>query len=124
MIEKELKQLIACQCGIGQPSPDDWADALTPTAAEHEAIERAIREGWFAEDQSERLRKLNELDERIASLPGFRTDQAQLVLEVMAAHYRQLGERHLFRPPPLPRLGEAIVPTTERARTLFPESVV
>ena len=112
MINESLQQLLACRCGIGQPSPDDWADALTPTVAEREAIERAVREGWFAEDQSERLRKLNELEERIASLPGFGTDQAQLVPEVMAAHYRQIAERHLFRPPPLPRMGEAIVPTT------------
>src|SRR4051812_47064426 len=30
----------------------------------------------------------------------------------MAAHYRQLAERHLVPPPPLPRVGEALVPTT------------
>ncbi|MEQ8785347.1 MAG: hypothetical protein RIC55_03575 [Pirellulaceae bacterium] len=112
MIDQQLEQWMACRCGGDQPSPDDWADALLPTDAEQQAIERAVKSGWFAEDQAERLRKLNELEERIASLPGFGTDDASLIPEVMAAHYRQLAERHLLRPPPLPRLGEAIVPTT------------
>lgn len=112
MIDERLEQCTACQCGIGGPTPGDWADALLPTDAEREAIRRATEAGWFAEDQADRLQKLNELEERIASLPGFGTDDARLVPEVMAAHYRQLAERHLFRPPPLPRLGEAIVPTT------------
>ncbi len=83
-----------------------------PTDAEREAIKRAIKEGWFKEDQADRLRELNELEERIQSLPGFGTENAALIPEVMAAHYRQLAERHLFIPPPLPRTGEAIVPTT------------
>lgn len=82
------------------------------TDAERQAIERASKSGWFSEDQSDRLRKLSELEERIASLPGFGTDEAQLIPDVMAAHYQQLAERHLFRPPPLPRVGEAVVPTT------------
>ena len=112
MIDEALEQWQACQCGADQPSPDDWAESLTPTAAEQEAIRRAVKENWFKEDQSERLRKLNELEERIASLPGFGTEDAALIPDVMASHYRQQAERHLFRPPPLPRLGEAIVPTT------------
>lgn len=112
MIDDQLQQWQACQCAAGQPSADDWANALTPTDAERQAIERATKAGWFSEDQAERLQKLNELEERIASLPGFGTDDAALIPEVMAAHYRLLAERHLVQPPPLPRLGEAIVPTT------------
>jgi hypothetical protein len=112
MIDDQLQQWNACQCAAGQPSPDDWASALTPTDAERQAIERAVKAGWFAQDQAERLQKLNELEERIASLPGFGTDDAVLIPEVMAAHYRQLAERHLIQPPPQPRVGEAIVPTT------------
>ena len=112
MIDEALQQWHACQCMTGQPSPDDWASALTPTDAERQAIERAVKSGWFTEDQADRLRKLNELEERIASLPGFGTDDAALIPDVMAAHYRQLAERHLVKPPPLPRIGEAIVPTT------------
>ncbi|MEZ6129820.1 MAG: hypothetical protein R3C59_14145 [Planctomycetaceae bacterium] len=112
MIDDQLRQWKACDCGSDQPSAEDWADALTPTDAERQAIERAVRAGWFSEDQADRLRKLNELEERIASLPGFGTDDARLIPDVMAAHYRQLAEQHLLKPPPLPRLGEAIVPTT------------
>jgi hypothetical protein len=112
MIDDRLQQWNACQCAAGQPSPDDWASALTPTDAERQAIERAVKAGWFTEDQADRLQKLNELEERIASLPGFGTEDAALIPEVMAAHYRQLAERYLIKPPPQPRVGEAIVPTT------------
>lgn len=112
MIDDTLQQWVSCRCGVDSPSPDDWADALLPTDAEQQAIDRAVEQGWFSEDQAERLRKLNELEERIGSLPGFGTDDASLILEVMAAYYRQLAERHLLKPPPLPRIGEAIVPST------------
>lgn len=112
MIDQQLQQWMACQCGGDGPSPGDWADALTPTDAERQAIERAASAGWFEEDQAERLRKLNELEERIASLPGYGTDNSAEIPEVMAAHYRGLAERYLVKPPLLPRYGEAIVPTT------------
>lgn len=112
MIDERLKQLTAFRCDGDQPSPEDWADALSPTDAEQRALQQAVKAGWFTEDQADRLQKFNELEERIASLPGFGTNDAHLIPEVMAAHYRQLAERHLFRPPPLPRVGEAIVPTT------------
>lgn len=112
LIDEQLQQWLACQCGSDAPTPGDWADALTPTPAEIQAIERAAQAGWFAQDQADRLREISELEERIASLPGFGTDNAALIPEVMAAHYRGLAERHLVKPPPLPRLGEAIVPTT------------
>lgn len=112
MIDDQIEQYRVCSCGADQPSPDDWANALTPTHAERQAIERAVKSGWFSQEQAARLQKLNELEERIAGLPGFGTQDAALIPEVMAAHYRQLAERHLIRPPSQPRIGEAIVPTT------------
>ncbi len=99
-------------CGCGEPTPDDWADALTPGAAEKEAIRRAMEEGWFGEDQKERLEGLADLERRIIGLPGSHTDDASEVPEVMAAYYRLEAERYLLRPPPVALLGEAVVPTT------------
>ncbi|MEK6237971.1 MAG: hypothetical protein N2C14_24935 [Planctomycetales bacterium] len=100
------------QCGCDDPSADDWADALTPSAQEREAIRRAIEGGWLRAEQQQRLTDVNELEDRIARLPGADLADAQLVPEVMAAYYRQQAERYLLRPPPQRRLGEAIVPTT------------
>lgn len=101
-----------CQCGAGEPSAEDWANALLPTAAEQEAIRRAIANGWFNARQTERLTNLEKLEERIAALPGVGTDDAHLVPEIMAAYYRQKAEQYLLHPPPQRRMGEAIVPTT------------
>jgi hypothetical protein len=102
---------VAHECGRGDPTPDDWAEALSPNAREREALERAIREGWLNEAQRQRISS-GDLEDRIAGLPGFGTAEAQLVPEVMAAFYRQQAERYLFRPPKQRMLGEAIVPTT------------
>jgi len=99
-------------CGRGEPSPEDWADALTPSAREREAIERALKEGWIREEQAKRLRDGEVLERRIMGLPGWDSDDASLVPEVMAAYYRQQAERYLLRPPPQRLLGEAVVPTT------------
>jgi hypothetical protein len=98
------------ECRRGEPSADEWADALTPNAAEREAIERAIREGWISHEEGEKL--AGELGERIAGVPGVGTDDAHRLPEVMAAYYRQQAERFLFRPPRQRLLGEAVVPTT------------
>ena len=100
------------ECGAGQPTPEDWADALNPSAKEKEAVERAVAEGWFPADQGDRLLDLFDIEDRIASLPGTGTDDAHLIPEIMAAWYRQQAETYLFRPPPQRRLGEAVVPTT------------
>jgi hypothetical protein len=100
------------QCGKGQPTPDDWGEALTPTARELEAIRRALDEGWFEADQCERLEEARDLDARIAGLPGFGTADATLVPEAMAAYYRQKAEQYLLRPPAQRRWGEAHTPTT------------
>lgn len=100
------------QCGKGQPRPDDWGEALTPTARELEAIRRARDEGWFDDDQGKRLEEATNLESRMAGLPGFGTANATLVPEAMAAYYRQKAETYLLRPPPQRRQGEANTPTT------------
>jgi len=100
------------QCGRGEPSTDDWADALVPSAREVEAIRRALREGWITEEQGERMTGANGLETRILGLPGQGGDNAERVPEIMAAYYRQQAERFLVRPPPQRTIGEAIVPTT------------
>jgi hypothetical protein len=100
------------QCGRGDPSTDDWADALVPSAREEEAIRRALEEGWITEEQGGRMTGENGLETRILGLPGQGTDDAEKVPEIMAAYYRQQAERYLVRPPPQRTLGEAIVPTT------------
>jgi hypothetical protein len=100
------------RCGAGTPSPEDWADALVPTAREQEAIRRAIEEGWITGDQQRRLKDGQYLDRRIAGLPGHGTRNAETVPEVMAAYYRQQAERYLLKPPSQRTLGEAVVPTS------------
>jgi hypothetical protein len=100
------------RCGHGDPSPEDWADALTPTLAEREAIERARAEGWIRHEDADRLSDREALDRRVAALPGQGGHVAEQVPEIMAAYYRRLAEQHLVRPPPRLVLGEAIVPTT------------
>jgi hypothetical protein len=99
-------------CSAAEPSPDDWADALTPTAAERAAVERALGERWFDPSQSERLKQAGDLEERITRLPGNGTADARAVPEIMASYYRRQAEALSFRPPPQPRWGEAVVPTT------------
>jgi hypothetical protein len=99
-------------CGCGEPSADDWADALTPDARERDAIRRAVAEGWIAKEMGERLAARDALTERIWSLPGADQADATRVPEVMAAYYRREAERYLLRPPPQLVLGEATTPTT------------
>lgn len=99
-------------CGGGEPSPDDWAEALRPDGAEREAMRRARAERWFPEDQMGRLLEEDELERRIHSIPGAGSADASLVPEVMASYYRLEAERFLLRPPPVGLLGEAVVPTT------------
>jgi hypothetical protein len=99
-------------CGRGEPSPDDWADALTPSAREQAAIERALREGWLREEQGKRMKDAQALERRIRGLPGVDSADETMVPEVMAAYYRREAHRYLLRPPPVKMLGEAVVPTT------------
>jgi hypothetical protein len=99
-------------CGCGEPSPDDWAEALTPDARELEAIRRAEAEAWIRKELLERMRDRDALARRIYSLPGIGGDDATRVPEVMAAYYRRQAERYLLRPPPQLRMGEATTPTT------------
>ena len=98
-------------CGCGDPSADDWAEALTPDGREREAIRRAEREGWVRPEVAERLTDRDALARRIAALPGAQEDDATHVPAVMAAYYRRQAERYLLRPPPQPAYGEATTPT-------------
>jgi hypothetical protein len=99
-------------CGCGEPSAEDWAEALTPDAREREAIRRAERAGWIRKEVAERMTDRDALARRIATLPGSRTADATRVPEVMAAYYRRQAERYLLRPPPQRAWGEATTPTT------------
>ncbi len=112
MLEDRPVVINPYQCGKGLPTPDDWGEALSPTARELEAIRRALEEGWFEEDQGKRLEEAGDPESRIAGLPGFGTADATLVPEAMAAFYRQRAETCLVRPPPQRRWGEAHTPTT------------
>lgn len=98
-------------CHCGEPSPADWAHAVTPTTAETDAVRRAIEKGWFDERQSERLSRATDIDARMSRLPGVGSTDASVVPEIMSAYYRHQAERLLFRPPAQPRIGEAVVPS-------------
>lgn len=99
-------------CRGDEPTPEDWADALTPSSREKDAIKKALERGWISSRQCERLTGEDSLQERIFSLPGHQDADASQIPEIMAAYYRQQAERYLFRPPPQRILGEATVPTT------------
>jgi hypothetical protein len=112
LLEDQPQAIDPYQCGKGQPTPDDWGAALTPTARELEAIRRAREGGWFDEDQGKRVQEAMDLESRMAGLPGIGAADATLVPEAMAAFYRQKAEAYLLRPPPQRRWGEAHTPTT------------
>lgn len=99
-------------CAAGEPSPEDWADAITLSPQEREAIARALRERWIDAEDGERLGGRDARERRILGLPGNGTADASRVPEVMAAYYRQQAERHLFRVPTGRVMAEAVVPTT------------
>jgi hypothetical protein len=99
-------------CGCGEPSADDWADALTPDAREREAIKRASEAGWVARHTADRMTDAQATDRRMAQLPGYGEADANRVPEVMAAYYRQQAERFFVRPPAQLRKGEETTPTT------------
>ena len=110
--DKQPEALHGMQCGHSGPSAEDWGAAVIPSAAEQEAIRKAIAEGWFAKDQAERLDESRQSDNRISGLPGFGTADERLLSEVMASHYRQQAESLLIRPPAQRRMGELHAPTT------------
>jgi hypothetical protein len=100
------------QCGCGEPSPEDWADALHPSPRELEAVKKALESGWIEQETAERVLGPEALERRIAGLPGQNQANAEAVPEVMAAYYRLQAERLLFTPPPRQTFGDALVPTT------------
>jgi hypothetical protein len=99
-------------CLDGEPSAEDWAEALVPQPGEKEAIRRALAEGWLPDEVAEKLEGQG-LEDRIAALPGnVGGGRAELITAVMAAHYRREAERWLFRPPAVRVQAEELVPTT------------
>jgi hypothetical protein len=109
---EEPKTIDPYSCGGGEPSPDDWADALVPDGREREAIRRARDEGWISSEIADRMNDRETMERRAAALPGANDSDATRVPEVMAAYYRQQAERYLLQPPPQLRIGEATTPTT------------
>lgn len=100
------------QCAADDPTPEDWAEALTPSAREKEAIRRALQEGWINQQEADNLGDKDSLERRIMGLPGLQKGAADGVPEIMGAYYRQQAERYLVHPPPQHVLGEAVVPTS------------
>ena len=103
-------------CLEGEPSAEDWAEALVPQPGEKEVIRRALAEGWLPGEVAEKLQKQGQgqgLEDRIAALPGDAAGgRAELITSIMAAHYRREAERWLFRPPTVRVQAEELVPTT------------
>lgn len=93
-----------------RPSAGDYADALSRSAQESEAIRKGIEEGWLKPERipdkaaSERI--------RAASLPGVLAGEPKKLAEAMALHYRRLAERYLLNPPKKETKGEPIIPST------------
>lgn len=94
-----------------QPTAEEWAEALLPSKAEKEAIQKAIDKKFFSEKLGNALQD-QDLSQRAAGVPGQGGDKSRLVTDVMAAHYRREAEKHLFTPPPVATYSEALVPTT------------
>ncbi len=93
-----------------KPSAGDYADALERTAAESEAIRKAIEKGWLKPERigdTEASRQ-----QRAAGLPGVLAGEPRKLAEAMAIRYRRLAERHLVPPPRERRAGDPLVPST------------
>ena len=99
-------------CDHSRPGPDDYADAIVPTAAEEEAIDRALEEGWIPKARKTEWTPDQVQARRISALPGTLAGRAHLLPAIMAAHYRRLASAYLIQPPPEQRRGDPLVPTT------------
>lgn len=110
-LEDEPKHFILMNCH-GEPGADDYADALIPSPAEDEAVERGIKEGWIPEGKAKDLKGERATEDRISSLPGVLGGNARSLPEIMAAHYRRLASAYIMVPPAEKRFGDPIVPTT------------
>lgn len=113
------------------PTVEDWAEALTPTVRERHAVDQAVSEDWlgtkddtkddetnpapFRGDwleggESERIQK-GAIEDRITGLPGYATENMELIPEVMAAYYRKEAARYVIPPFQHLILGDPLVPT-------------
>ncbi len=98
---------------VASRTPDDWADALTPSARLSGRRSRVrLPRGWITPQQGDHLVGPDALATRILGLPGQGARMREQVPEVMAAYYRQQAEKYLFTPPAQRTLGEELVPTT------------
>ena len=91
-----------------RPSAGDYADALERTAAESEAIRKAIEKGWLKPERvgdTEASRQ-----QRAAGLPGVLAGEPRKLAEAMAIRYRRLAERHLVPSPRERRAGDPLRP--------------
>lgn len=91
-------------CELGEPSAEDWAQALEPSAQVREAVERAEREGWINAAQAQRAR-----GQAFDRLEGETTARRS---EILAAYYRRLTDRYLIEPPREPGRGDGLLPST------------
>jgi hypothetical protein len=109
-LEGEASEAAEPDCAEGEPSPEEWAEALVPQAVEKEAVRRAIEERWFPPQIAKMLADQG-LEHRSGAMPGRSLGRSQIA-EVMAAHYRREAERFLFKPPPVRLRADELVPTT------------
>ena len=109
-LEGEQSEAAEPDCAEGEPSPEEWTEALVPQAAEKQAVRRAIEERWFPLEIAKVLADQG-IERRSAAMPGRSLGRSQIA-EVMAAHYRREAERFLFKPPPVRLRADELVPTT------------
>lgn len=96
----------------GGAEADDYADALWPSAAEQEAIDKALREGWIPGARRKEWDPKEVTARRIASIPGMGGGTVKMLPAIMATHYRRLAAKYIFEPPPEKRRGDPLVPVT------------
>lgn len=84
---------------VAAPDADDYANALTPSAAADEAVRQAVKRGWVeagaVASEEDPLAKVSTIG---AGKPG--TERVEFQRRVVAKHYRRLVDQHLFEVPP------------------------
>jgi hypothetical protein len=73
-------------CHADEPGPDDWADALRPSAREASAVRKGLKEGWLSPDDQDRLERLD-YRQLLAAV-----EAAKLSAEERTAYLRKLQE--------------------------------
>lgn len=93
-----------------EPDADDWVQALTPSAAEQQAILHGQQQGWLqpATPSKSTANNHNEWQQRLFALLQDQTAQQQR--QIMGLYYYQQAQRYLFQPPPVHQGGEPLQP--------------